>query len=179
MRLFTLDKDYNVLWEPQVALLAPFAKILARDKTKDKTKANKELAFVYFYIDIKSDYNIHSNLKEKTDAIKGDLKLAKTWKVDKVMQDAIEYYAEMSSSITANMLRRSRYIADKLSEKMREAVDDDDLSIDEMGKLLASINKMPDVIDSLQRSEKAVLKEIEEQQDKLGTKQKALFEDGL
>jgi len=179
MKLFNLDKSYNVVWEPQTIMIKQFNAIFKRDKTVGKTKANKELAFIYFYCDIKSDYNIHVDLAVKEEAIKADLVIGKAWKKDKVMLDAIEYYKNMSTSITAKILEDSTYIARKLSSKMKEAVGQEDLDIVDIGKLLDGIKKMPDVIKSLQAAEKAVLKEIDEGQGKLGSKEKALFEDGL
>lgn len=179
MKLFQLDESYNVIWEPQVALIKPFAAILKRDRSKSKTRANRELAFVFFYCDIKSDYMFHTDPAIREEAIKGDLQLDKSWKIDKVMQEAIDYYDAMSTSITSKILKDSTYVADKLSTRMRALVDDEDLDIGEIDKLLNGIKKMPDVISSLQKAESAVLKEISEEQGRLGSKEKALFEDGL
>lgn len=177
MKLFQLDESYNVIFEPQVALLKPFAAIIKRDRTKNKTMASKELAFVYFYCDIKSDYMIHTDEAIREMAIKGDLLLKKTWKIDKVMTEAIDFYNSTSVSITSTILKDSTYVASKLSAKMKEAVDDDDLDIADIDKLLNGIKKMPEVIKSLQAAEQAVLKEIQEQNGRLGSKEKALFED--
>lgn len=179
MKLFQLDESYNVLWEPQVSLLKPFAAILKRDRSKTKMKANRELAFVFFYCDIKSDYMFHTELDIREQAIKQDLQFDDKWKIDKVMQDAIDFYDEMSQSVTSKILKDSTYVAAKLSSKMRELVDDDSLDIGEIDKLLNGIKKMPDVISSLQKAEASVLKEIAEEQGKLGSKEKAFFEDGL
>jgi len=179
MKLFELDKSYNVVWEPQALLLKPFAAIFNRDKSESKTRANKELAFVYFYCDIKSDYAIHEDLETRKKAICADLLLGDKWKIDKVMQTAIDYYENMSVSITSSILKDSTYVAKKLSSKMKVAVDDDDLDVGEISKLIDGIKKMPDVIKALQSAEQAVLKEIKESQGKLGSKQKALFEDGI
>ncbi len=179
MKLFQLDESYNVIFEPQVALIKQFAAIIKRDRTKTKTQASKELAFVFFYCDIKSDYMIHTDPKIREQAIKADIQLKDSWKIDKKMEEAIEFYESMSQSVTATILKDSTYVAAKLSGKMREAVDDEDLDIGEMDKLLNGIKKMPDVINSLQKAEQAVLKEIQEEQGKLGSKEKALFEDGL
>lgn len=179
MKLFELDQSYNVVYEPQTLLLKPFAAIFNRDKSENKARANKELAFVYFYCDIKSDYNFHIDLEVRAQSIKADLGLSSKWKIDKVVQAAITYYEEMSVSITSQILKDSNYTATKLSSKMREAVDDEDLNISEMDKILNGINKMPGVIKALQTAEQAVLKEIEESKGKLGSKEKALFEDGL
>jgi len=177
MKLFMLDKEYKVLWEPQAALLAPFAKILKRDKSKDKTKANKELAFVYFFCDIKSDYMFHTDTTDRTKAIKADLTMPNTWKVDKVVQDAIDFYKKMSRSVTANILEHSTYVANKVASRLKEAVDEKDLDIAELDKLLGGIKKIPEVIRALKAAEREVLKEIEEAQDSPRSKEKALFED--
>ncbi len=177
MRLFMLDKEYKVLWEPQVALLTPFAAILKRDKSKDKIRANKELAFIYFFCDIKSDYMFHTDAEERTKAIKADLTMSKTWKIDKIVQTAIDYYKKMSRSVTANILEHSTYVANKVALKLKEAVDKDNLDIAELDKLLGGIKKIPEVIRALKAAEREVLKEIEEAQDSLGSKEKAFFED--
>ena len=179
MKLFNLDKSYNVVYEPQALLLKQFAAIIKRDRSTSKGKANKELAFIYFYCDIKSDYMIHVDLDVREQSIKADLVLDKKWKIDKVMQTAIDFYNNQSVSITAQMLKDSTYIASTLSTKMKAKVDDEELTLKEMEQLLSSIDKIPKVIDSLQKAEQAVLKEVQEGAGRLGMKEKALFEDGI
>jgi len=178
MKLFSFDiVDYALIWEPQTLMIEPFAKLFKRDKTKGKTRANNELAFVWFFADIKSDYQIHTNDVMRTKHIVADLKMKSGWAPDKLVMDAIDYYNKMSGSITASILKDSMYIAEKLSKKMREAVEAEDLDINEMTKLLEGIKKMPGVIHALQEAEQAVLKEIKKTQDSIGSKEKALFED--
>lgn len=180
MKLFELERDtYSVVYEPQTLTLKVFADIFKRDKSKGKTKAVSELSFVYFYCDIKSDYMIHIDPEVRMNAIKADLVLGKSWKIDKVMQAAIDYYKSMSTSITAEILDDSRFTAKTLSNKMKEAVQGDELTIDEMSKLMANITKIPVVVKALQAAEQAVLKEIEESKGSIGNKEKAIFEDGL
>lgn len=179
MRLFSLDKDYNIVWEPQALLLAPFAKLLKRDKTKGKIRANNELAFVWFYSDIKSDYQIHTDTEKRTKQIIADMPgLTEKWSPDSLVMAAIDFYEKRSTSVTAVILKDSMYVANKLSSKMRAAVDVEDLDIGDITKLLEGVRKMPDVIKALQAAEKAVLKEIQAGQNKIGSKEKSLFEDG-
>ena len=179
MKLFQLDESYNVIFEPQVALIKQFAALIKRDRTKTKTQASKELAFVFFYCDIKSDYMIHTDPTIRQKSIMADLGIKDSWKIDGKIEDAIKFYESMSQSITSTILKDSTYVAAKLSAKMREAVDEEDLDIGDMDKLLNGIKKMPDVISSLQKAEQAVLKEIQEEQGRLGSKEKAIFEDGF
>jgi hypothetical protein len=181
MKMFSLDKDYNVVWEPQILLLSPFLALMKRDKTKDKNKANCELAFVWFYSDIKSDYQIHTDPDVRIKAIAADMPgLPNKWVPDLVVMTAVKFYEENSTSVTASILKDGMYIANKLSAKMKESVDGTDaLDVGEIIKLLDGVKKIPDIIKALQAAEKAVLQEIMESQDKMGSKEKALFEDGI
>jgi len=182
MKLFRMDTDngnYQVEWEEQTLLLKAFRPIFKRDRSAGKKKAKKELAFVYFYCDVQSDYQIHPDDETRANAIIADLELGKDWKIDKVVQAAIDFYNSMSESLTSRMLKDNIYVAEKLSTRLKEKVNDDNLELDDMHKLLNSIKMMPAVIKSIQDAEKAVLKEIKENSDRLGTKEKALFEDGI
>lgn len=176
MKIFSLDKDYEIVWEPQVLLLEPFSKLFKRDKSENKTKANKEMAFVYFFCDIRSDYAIYIDPEEKTKVLKKELKFSSNWKPDKVLNEAIEFYRKRSKSTISKILEDSTYVANKVSEKLREAVDED-LEIGDLDKVLNGLNKIPNVIKAIKIAEKEVLKEIEEAQDNIGAKNKALFED--
>lgn len=176
MKLFSLDSKYNVIIEPQALLLGPFAALVKRDKTKLKTRATRELAFIYFFCDIRSDYAIHTDEAKKTKLIQAEVKLPENWKIDKLMEEAIDFYKKRSLSITARILKDSMYVANKVSEKMKVAVDSE-LDVADLDKVLGGLKKIPDVIKSLKTAEREVLKEIEEAQDSIGSKEKALFED--
>jgi hypothetical protein len=93
------------------------------------------------------------------------------------MKTAVDFYKRMSRSVTANILEHSTYVANKVALKLKEAVDQEDLDVADLDKLLGGIKKIPEVIRALKAAEKEVLKEIEEAQDSLGSKEKALFED--
>ena len=178
MKIFSLDKEYNVIWEPQILMLEPFNKLFKRDKSKGKTRANKELAFVYFYCDIRSDYQIQEP-EDRIKSITNDLKMREDWKIDKIVEEAMEFYEAKSTSITAQILKDSTYVANRVSSGMRKAVEEsDELDIKELASILDAIKKIPDVIKALKTAEREVLREIEEAQDKLGSKEKAFFEDG-
>ncbi len=180
MKLFSLDSEYNVIWEPQALLLSAFNKLLKRDKTKGKQRANNELAFVWFYTDIKSDYQIHTDSDKRIKQISADMPgLPSNWKQDSVVMAAVKFYEDHSTSVTSVILKDSMFVANKLSGKMREAVEGDvKLDIGEIAKLLDGVKKMPEVIKALQEAERAVLKEIQEAQGNIGSKEKSAFEDG-
>lgn len=178
MNLFQVDKFSKVTWDPQALLIAPFKVLYDRDKTKTKDIANKELAFIFFFSDIRSDYAFIVDLAIREKTIKADLVLGEKWKIDKDITAAIEYYKKRSRSVTADILTDSIYIANKVSIKMKEAVDaEGTIDLADIAKVLDGIKKIPDVIKALKAAEREVIKEIEEAQDSIGAKEKALFED--
>ena len=63
-----LLKEGVLTVEDQIWGLEPFKKILKRDKSRNKDLALKEMLFIYYYTDIKSDYLI-IDIKLRTDEI--------------------------------------------------------------------------------------------------------------
>lgn len=177
MKLFNLDKSYNVVIEPETALLLPFKTLIARDKSKDKIQAKNELAFIYFYCDVRSDYSSFTDLEERFKAIKLDIMLPEKWVIDDKVSAAIDFYNTRSKTITKKILEDSIYVADKVSTKLKESVDED-LDLADLDKVLNGLRKIPEVIKAIAIAEKAVIREIEEAKGNIGAKEKALFEDG-
>jgi len=58
MNVFTYDNGtkYLDLNEPEILLVREFKALLDRDKTKTKTRATKELTYIYLALDWKSPY---------------------------------------------------------------------------------------------------------------------------
>ena len=69
MKLFKYE-GYKITIDPEAMLLKPFKKIWNRDKTASKDKAMMELGFIYFFCDIRSDYQYIVDLEERKNAIK-------------------------------------------------------------------------------------------------------------
>jgi len=93
-----LTVDDN-LWE-----LEKFKKILKRDKSRNKDLALKEMLFIYYYTDIKSDYLI-IDIKFRKEEIIKDIGLPEDWKVDSIIQEAINFYEERSLTVIVYLLQ--------------------------------------------------------------------------
>lgn len=178
MKLFELS-NWNVIISEEAHMLKPFKVIIDKDKSKNKEVALKELAFLWFYTDIKSDYNYLLNEKEKAEEIRKDLNLDSKWTISEDLKKAIEFYKERTTTVSSVILNNSLFIANKLSNEMRKAVEEGDLSINDIEKISKGLTQMPNIVASLQKLEQTVLKEINEKTDKVGSQTKALFEDGL
>lgn len=180
MNLFQLI-EYNLHISEEAYALQPFKKLLDNDKSKDKDVAMKELAFIWFVADIKSDYNYILNPKDKQEEIIKDLNLPKGWKLNKDVETAINFYKDRSKTVSSTILENSLFIANTLSNKMRKIVTDDNdmLSIKEIESIAGGLAKMPGIVTSLQKLEQTVIKEQTEKSNNVGSQEKGIFEDGL
>lgn len=178
MNLFQME-NWNLTISEQTWGLVPFKKLLDKDKSPEKERAIKEVTFVWFYCDIKSDYQYILNPEERAKEIKKDLKLPSAWKITKDVQAAIDFYRERSTTTSSKIFEDSMYIANTLSSKLRKIVDDEDTNPNTYIKLIDGLKKMPELIKTIKQAEKEVLKEISENKKNIGSQQKGMFEEGF
>lgn len=178
MKLFEL-RDWKLIVSEEAYGLVPFKKIIDADKSKDKELALKELLYLWLFTDVKSDYMYLTDEKERSIEIVKDTGLPKDWKVSKELKEAIDFYDRMSTTVSSVILKNSLYMANTISNKTKELVEQDNLSISDIEKVGKSLNQMPGIVASLQKLENSVVKEQAEQSSKVGSQDKAMFEDGF
>ena len=184
MNGFTL-RDYVLTVEDNMWGLIPFKKILKRDKSRDKDRALKEMLFIYYYSDIKSDYLIIDS-KFRIEEIKKDIGLPEDWRVDSVLQEAIDFYEERSLTVVGKLYKNALVAANDISEyltKTKELLEERD----ERGKpvttlttIVGGISKIKVVMQDLKAAEKELIKEKIETEGRMkGQQAFGLFENGL
>jgi len=146
--LYSLD-EFRVLWD--------------RDKTKDKSKAQKEFAYIYHMADPKS---IYANLAKynKKDVIIDDL-FKGAFVEDEEVLDAIKKYRELRETPALRLLKSSITACDKLSEYFENI----DFTLKDLnGKLVytakdvaINLEKVGNIRESLLKLEQAVAQEQE------------------
>lgn len=181
MKLFELNpKTSEVEIEAQALLLEPFKKIFDRDKSKDKHKAKLELAFIYFYSDIKSDYQYLIDRTAREVEIIRDLKLGKTWSADDIIKDAIRFYEERSKTPKTYMYESACIAVEGINDYLRNTSQLLESGKLDIAKATAAIVKVPELMENL---DIAYNKLIKEQKDidgrSKGAKVFNMFEDGI
>ena len=180
-----LLKEYVLTVEDNMWGLLPFKKILKRDKSRDKDRALKEMLFIYYYSDIKSDYLIIDS-KFRIEEIKKDIGLPEDWIIDSVLQEAIDFYEERSLTVVGKLYKNALAAANDISEyltKTKELLEERD----ERGKpvttlttIVGGISKIKTVMQDLKAAEKELIKERIETEGKMKGKQSmGMFELGL
>jgi len=183
MKLFDLI-DNKVVISEEAYLLKPFKVIWDRDKTKTKEKALAELAYVYFMEDYKSDFSDIVDEEERKQEVVASLMLPSGWQEDEVVSGARLFYRKRSEEILPLLLLKS---SKKVLDDLRRYFKDIDFAAtDSSGKPKYDIDKVTKVVarssqllENLEKLEEQVKKAVQAKSDMVGSKQKAVFEDGI
>lgn len=182
MKLFVY-KDYNLRISDEAYALRPFKRLVDRDRTKEKTKAMKELAYLYFMYDPRSDFSFEIIESDRDLRVKDSIGLEADWKPDKQVQEAIELYKYLTTSSSSLLLQDTRVIIDNIRSTFRSIdlteKDANGKLVFNIGQVMTAVKQVPSLIKELADAEKAVSKEIEEMGTMRGMKQKSILEDGL
>lgn len=170
-------EGYNLTFEPEILALKVFKKLYTRDHSKDKSRFIQELAFIYFYSDPRSDYQYLTDKNERLKAIVEGEGLPNDWKIDKILQDAIDYYSSFKPT-SALLLEDTRAMVEGYRKKIKEVTTQmEDLEIKDIKDLGAIIKQIPSLIKDLDEAEKTIAREIIQDESIRGSQEKSMFED--
>jgi hypothetical protein len=179
MKLFKYE-GYKITVEPEALLLKPFKALWKRDRSLTKEKAMMELGFIYFFCDVRSDYQYIVDPEDRMEQIKLGEGLPKDWKPDSAVKEAIDFYNSFKSS-SILLLEDTR----KAVNKFREMLDDIDFgALDANGKpvypmntVLSTIAKVPELVRALDEAERSIAAEIAQNDKVRGAQTKSVYED--
>tara|TARA_R100000406_G_C3094800_1_gene120445 strand:+ start:636 stop:1178 length:543 start_codon:yes stop_codon:yes gene_type:complete len=160
--LFDL-RDGQVVLNAESLAIPIFNKIWKRDKSKDKEKANREIAYIYFMCDFNSPYMAYPNTKRR-EVVLTDFMRDVKWKEDKEIEDAMSKYLEFQETHTMRLMKAARGAADKLASYFEHI---DFREMGENGKPLynakdvaINLEKVGSIVESLDKLENKIKKEI-------------------
>lgn len=173
-------EGYNLTFEPEILTLKVFKRLFIRDKTKDKSKFLQELGYIYFMLDPRSDYMYITDEDERSKAIIMGEGFSDTWKVDSILRDAMDYYKSFRPT-SALLLEDTRVAVDKLREALRSIditeTDDKGRPIYTLNTIVTTIKQVPSLVKDLDDAERAISKEIVQNDKIRGSVEKTMYED--
>lgn len=185
MKLFEM-KEFTLSVTDEAWGITHFKTILKRDKNRTKETAFKEMLFIYHYTDVRSDYVYIINDKERCKEIVKDVGLPIDWKIDNIIQDAINYYNSMSLSPIAKLYKSSLKAADDISrylestDKLLKERTVNGGVVNTLATITGSLKSVPIIMKDLKAAYKEVLLEQKDMDGKTkGSRSFGLFEDGL
>jgi len=162
MSLFDL-KNGNIVLNPDSLALPGFREIWKKDKTKGKEKATREISYVYFMCDYHSPYAVYPNLKRR-EAIAKDYMGGRDWEETEDIKEAIRRYVDFQETYTMRLMRAAKGASDKLAGYFEDV---DFLARDDNGKpiftakdVAVNLEKIGNIVDSLDKLETRIKKEV-------------------
>lgn len=174
MRLFKRD-GYTLSISDEAFALKAFRQIWNRDRTASKERAITELGYCYFMEDSRSDYKYIIDEKERKEAIKQGEGMKPNWEPDAIVKEAQALYASFKTT-SELLLDDTRMLVDKYRVKLRE-MDLTELNIKETKELGAIIKLIPSMVKDLDEAERAIVKELTQNDKVRGAQEKAIYED--
>lgn len=179
MKLFKYE-GYKITISEEALLLKPFKAIWKRDKSQSKDRALSELGFIYFFCDIRSDYQYIVDEELRLKEIKLGEGLPEDWEPDALVKEAMVFYNTFKP-ISALLLEDTRYAVDKLRKLLRDIdltqTDDKGKPIYTLNSITATIKQVPSLVRDLDEAEKSIAKEIAQNDKVRGTQTKSIYED--
>jgi hypothetical protein len=162
MNLFEIKSDV-VTFAPQALLLKPFKEIWDCYSKENKSEAVKELAYVYYMTDDRSDFQYMLDLDERSEAIVQMVMLPDGWIPPKYVDEAIVFYKIYSETTSTYLLRSTRGIVQKLAHFL-DTVDPNERDksnklVFSPAQIVSAVEKMPKMIRALNEIEQEVIKE--------------------
>lgn len=179
MKLFKYE-GYNLTISEEALILKPFKALWKRDKTAGKERALQELCYIYMMEDPRSDYQTYIDREVRSEQIKLGEGLPESWKPDKLVTEAQEFYASFKSE-SALLLEDIRVAITKLREFIKtidlNATDDKGKPIYTLNTYTSTIKQIPELITSLDEAERTIAKDMAHSDKVRGTVEKSMFED--
>lgn len=179
MKLFKYEQ-YKVTIAEEAYALKPFRTIWNRDRSASKDKAIMELSYIYFMVDPRSDYQYLIDEEERSKSIIEGEGLPDSWKPDKAVTEAMEFYATFKPT-SALLLEDTRYAVDKLRKLLRDIdlqeTDGKGKPIYTLNTITSTIKQIPSLVRDLNEAEEAIAKEIAQNNKVRGAQEKSMYED--
>lgn len=154
--LFIINDDYFPIVNPEILTISIFKEIVERDKSKVKTIAIKELAYIFWESNYQSPFRNYEIAKVRLDSIKKDINLNENWNPDELVLEGVKKYKQLQATASMKFLDT----AEKALNNLREYLDDANLkevikSGSKAGELVHDIKKYGDMFESMPKKVKA------------------------
>lgn len=181
MKLFKYE-GYNLTISEEALLLVPFKKIWKRDRSEGKQVAQRELGYVYFMEDPRSDYMMYIDRKVRDEKIREGEGIPNEWKPDALVKEAMSFYSNFKSDAallledTKKSVESIRSLSSSLNSDIAKIKDVSEklLALDKLTSITA---KMPKLAIEIMQTEKRMNEEIMNADKIRGGAEKAMFED--
>ena len=171
MKLFK-RVDYKLTVEPIVFSIKAFKKLEARDRTVNKSQLEKELSFIYFVYDPRSDLQYIIDEQDRIEKAKEIIGLDSKFKIDNDIVKAIETYVSMTETSASLLIKDLKISLEKIRAYLRDA----EVDSDTFDKYVRSVERLIPISQKISETEGAVIREVAEISNARGDKAMTLLD---
>jgi hypothetical protein len=177
---FELDANMNLTIDPTIYSLFVFKKILDRDKSKNKDKALMDMSYIFWMSDYRSYVADITDPIDKYKEVISIIDDTGKYKPDKLVEEAIEQYKK-DIPLSLHFLNDVKTAVNELRKYFRELdltdTDDKGKPVHNANQVMNSIKSTGDLIETLDKHEIKVKKDLDMNSSARGDKSKGLYED--
>lgn len=180
-QFFDLDGQQNIVINPDLYSVNIFKKIWDRDKSRDKGKANMDLAYIFWMCDFRSFIADITDVKLKSKEAISLIDDSGKYKPDKLVEEAIELYRK-DVPISLLFLEDVKVAVNELRKYFRELdlTETDEKSgklLHDANKVMMNITKTGDLLETLEKHEIKVKRDLDMNSSVRGGGEKGMYED--
>lgn len=177
MKLITVE-NYELKIADEALLVKPIRKLWNQDRSKGKEQFYKQMSVLFFTYSPSSNYSYIIDEKERMKEVLlqegiSDFKPSADFKA------AVDVYKKLVKTSSSELLEDTRLIIEKMRQSLKGIKFDD---LDEKDKVNAVktvatvVGMIPKLVRDLTEAEKAVAKEMEEQNNARGSQELTIFD---
>lgn len=174
MNLFA-RKDFRLVVEPIVYTIKAFKALDTRDRSVNKINLEKELSFIYFVYDPRSDLQYITDLSERIEKAKELIGFDGKFKVDDTLKKAIEVYISLTKTTSSLLLEDLKITVDKIRVYLKDA----DLNDDTFDKYTRAVERLLPLSQKVIEAEKNVIREVEANANARGDRAMSILDGGF
>jgi hypothetical protein len=155
--------NYSVIPSTYTLTIEDFKVLYDRDKSKNKTTAIKEFAYIYFYCDHNSPFAVYPPDERNKEVILSVFGDKTKWKADNKVKTACDKYTKLKETSAVKLLKSATTSVSKLQKYFEDIdltlMDDNGKPIFNAKDLVMNLSKVGDVVSGLSKLEELVKKE--------------------
>lgn len=177
MRLIKIE-NYELKIADEALLVKPIRKLWNQDRSKGKEQFYKQMSVLFFTYSPSSNYSYIIDEKERMKEVLlqegiSDFKPSADFKA------AVDVYKKLVKTSSSELLEDTRLIIEKMRQALK-GVDFDSLeekdTVNAVKTVATVVGMIPKLVRDLTEAEKAVAKEMEEQNNARGSQELTIFD---
>ena len=183
MNLIKYD-NYQLTVSNEALLVRPVRVLFNKDKSANKERFFREMSYMFFMCDPRSNYNYITDMDERARVIIEQEGLGKTFRPSQDLLEAMEWYRKLTVTTSSLLLEDTRIAIDKVRDFLRtidfSLTDKNKKPIYTINSVTTAIKQIPQLSKDIMDAEHAISKELDEiTRAKGGDETKTIFEDGF